>query len=100
MAPLLLPLPLARLARPRCRTQTSMLRLRLPGQAQRTADGKLEALNKDRGFKIDGKMVNFIAIDEGTTQLSLQASSWRATTRRPTPSEYDSWLLLEPVEMD
>ena len=61
--------------------------------------GKLEARNKDRRFKIDGKMVNFIAkfeIDEGTTQLSLQLAGYD-----PSPNaEYDSWLLLEPVETD
>ena len=41
--------------------------------------GKLEARNKDRHFKIDGKVVNFIAkfdIDEGTTQLSLQLTGY------------------------
>ena len=61
--------------------------------------GKLEARNRDRRFKINGKMVNFIAkfeIDEGTTQLSLQLTGYD-----PSPdAEYDSWLLLEPVETD
>ena len=61
--------------------------------------GKLEARNKDRRFKIDGKLVNFIAkfeIDEGTTQLSLQLTGYDPSA----DAAYDSWLLLEPVETE
>ena len=41
--------------------------------------GKLVARNKDRRFKINGNLVNFMAkfdIDEGTAQLSLKLTDY------------------------
>ncbi|MDC0525807.1 hypothetical protein OAO87_02315 [bacterium] len=63
--------------------------------------GKLEAQNKDRRFKIKGKIVNFIAkfeIDEGTSKLALQLSGYDSSA--DAEYMYDSWLLLEPTETD
>ena len=42
-------------------------------------------------------MVNFIAkfeIDEGTTELALEATEYDTSPS----ADYESWLLLEPVE--
>ena len=57
--------------------------------------GKLVARNKDRRFKINGNLVNFMAkfdIDEGTAQLSLKLTDYDTSP----DAAYDSWLMLEP----
>ena len=50
-------------------------------------------------WSIDGKVVNFIAkfeIDEGTARVLLQLTGYDPLA----DAEYDSWMLLEPVETD
>ena len=60
--------------------------------------GEILAKNGDGRRKIKGKRVNFIAqfdMDEYTTDLSLEADEYS----NMDDAEYESWALLEPVDV-
>ena len=60
--------------------------------------GEILEKNGDGRRKIKGKRVNFIAkfdMDEYTTDLSLETDEYS----KMDDAEYESWALLEPVDV-